>query len=139
MGRIIGPILDNVYAPFVSIKYSIRSITSYFHISMVVHPGSNDNLQICNLIQASMLSLSSKKQQNIKGSLNNDILWVNYKMIINMLMNHLYITVQYIYITNRLISGKIRSTSNKLNCTNHCKWTVHKLYTNHTWTGRSVN
>ena len=109
MGQIVGPILDNIYAPFVSIKYSIGSITSYFHTSMVVHPGSNDHLRIHNSIQANMLSLSSKKQQNGKVSLNNDILWIDYKMIINILMKHLYITIQYVYITNRLISSKISS------------------------------
>ena len=54
-----------------------------------------------------MLSLSSKKQLNEKVSLNNGILGVDYKMIINMLMKHLYTAVRYLYITNRLISEKI--------------------------------
>ena len=48
MGRIIGRILDNVYAPSVSIKDGIRSITSFFHTSMVINPGSNDHSQMSN-------------------------------------------------------------------------------------------
>ena len=47
-----------------------------------------------------MLSSSLKKQQNDKVSLKNDILGVDYKMTINMLMKHLYIAVQYFHITN---------------------------------------
>ena len=50
MGRIIGCILDDVYASCLSMDDSIRTITSYFHTSMVVHLGSNDHLQIRNLI-----------------------------------------------------------------------------------------
>ena len=88
-------------------RISIGSITSYLHTSMVVHPESNNHLQIHNLIHGKMLSLSSKKQQNGKVPLNNGILWVDYKMMINMLMKYLYITAQYFYITNQLISGKI--------------------------------
>ena len=41
-----------------------------------------------------LLSSPSKKQRNEKISLNNDILEVDYKMIINILIEHLYITVQ---------------------------------------------
>ena len=100
IGRIFGCILDNVYAPSVSMKDSIRSITSYFHTSIVIHLGSNDHLRISTLILASMLSLSSKKQRNGKVSLNNGILRVDYKMTVNMLMKHLYIAVRYFYITN---------------------------------------
>ena len=107
MGRTIGCIFDDVYAPSVSMKHSIRSITSCFYTSMVVYPGSNDHLQIRNLIHGNMVSSSSKKQQNGKVSLNNGILGVDYKMTINMLMKNLYIAVQYFYITNRLISGNI--------------------------------
>ena len=88
-------------------KDSIGPIFSYFHKSMVVHPGSNGHLQIRNLIHRNMLSSSSKKQQNGRDLLNNDILGVDYKITINVLMNYSYITVQYFYITNRLISGKI--------------------------------
>ena len=61
MRRIIGYILDNVQPPYVSMNDSIGAITSYFHISMVVHLRSNDNLQIPNLIHGNILSLSSKK------------------------------------------------------------------------------
>ena len=106
MGRIIGCILDNVYVLSVSIKDSIGSITSYFHTSMVVHPGSDDHLQIQNLIHGNMLSSSFKKQRNEKVSLNDGILGIDYKMTINTLMEHLYIAVQYFHITNQLISGK---------------------------------
>ena len=107
MGRIIGRILDDVYALSMLMKDSIGSITSHFYTSMVVHPGSNDHLQIHNLIHGNMLSSSSKKQRNGKVSLNNGILKVNYKMKTKVLMKHLYIAVQYFYITNQLISGKI--------------------------------
>ena len=93
MGTIISCILDNVYAPSVSMKDSIGSITSYFHTSVVIHPGSNDLLRIRNLIHGNMLSSSLKKQRNGKVSLNNGILGVDYKMTINMLMKHLYIAV----------------------------------------------
>ena len=89
MERIIGHILDNVKAPHVSINDSIGTITSYFHTSMVVHPGSNDHLRIPNLIHRNMLSPSSKKQWNRKVSLKNSILGVDYKMTINMLIKHL--------------------------------------------------
>ena len=54
-----------------------------------------------------MLSSSLKKERNGKISLNNDIFGVDYRMMINMLMKHLYIPVQYLYITNLLISEKI--------------------------------
>ena len=48
MGRIIGCILDNVHAPCVSMNDSIKTITSYFHTSMVVYLGSNDHVRIGN-------------------------------------------------------------------------------------------
>ena len=64
MERIIGYILDDVYAPYESMNDSITTITSYFHTTMVVHPGSNDHLQIHNSMHGNMLSSSSKKQQN---------------------------------------------------------------------------
>ena len=44
MGGIIGGILDNVQAPYVSANNSNRTITSYFPTLMVVHPGYNDCL-----------------------------------------------------------------------------------------------
>ena len=89
MGRTIGCILDNVYIPSVTTKDRIGSITSYFYTSMVIHPGSNDHLQILNLIHGNILSSSSKKQLNGKVALNNDILGVDYKMMTNMLIKHL--------------------------------------------------
>ena len=94
IGRINGCILDDVQAPYVSMNDSIGTIASYFHILTVVHPGSNDHLQIRNLIHGNMLSPSSKKQRNWKVSLKNGIFRVDYKMTINMLMKHLYIVVQ---------------------------------------------
>ena len=94
VGRIIGRILVDVYIPSVSMKDSIGFIISYFHTSMVVHPGSNDCLQIRNLIHGNILSSSLKKQQNGKFPLNNGILGVDYKITINMLMKHLYIAVR---------------------------------------------
>ena len=102
MGRIIGHILDNVYTQSVSMKDNIGSITSYFHTSMVVHLGSNDYLRINNVIHRNILSSPLKKQQNRKVALNNNLLGVDCKMAINMLMQHLYIAVQYFYITNLL-------------------------------------
>ena len=89
--RIIECILYNIYALSVSMKDSIGSITSHFLTSMVIHPGSNDHLQMRNLIDGNMLSLSSKKQQNGKFSLNNGIHGVDYKMMINMLTKRLYV------------------------------------------------
>ena len=45
--RAISHILDMVYAPSVSMRDSVGSATSFFHTSMVVHPGSGDHLRIC--------------------------------------------------------------------------------------------
>ena len=42
MRGIISRILDNVLATDVSMNDSVRSMTSYFHVSMVVYSGSND-------------------------------------------------------------------------------------------------
>ena len=98
--EIVGHILDDVPAPYVSMNNSIGSMTSYFYVSMVVHSRPNNHLQIHNLIHGNMLSSLSKKQQNGKVTLKNGILKVNYKMTINMLMKHLYIIVGYFYITN---------------------------------------
>ena len=98
MGRNIGCILDNVYAPYASMKDRIGLISSYFRTSMVIHPGSNYHIQIRNLIHGNMLSSSWKKQRNGKVSLNNDILGVDYRMTINMLMNYSYIIIWYFYI-----------------------------------------
>ena len=78
-----------MYAPCVSMNDNIGSITSFFHTSMVVHPGFNDHLQIHDLIHGNMLSLSLKKQRNGKVSMSNGILGIDYKMTINMLMKYL--------------------------------------------------
>ena len=107
MGRIICCILDNVYVPSMSMKYSIGSLTTYFHTSMVVHSWTNNHLQIHNLIHGNILFSSSKKQQNGKVSLNNGILGVDCKMTINMLMKHLIIAVRYFYIIDLLIYERI--------------------------------
>ena len=66
MERIIGCILDGIQALHVSMNDNTGTITLYFHTSMIVHPGSNDHLQIHNLIHENMLSSSSKKQGNRK-------------------------------------------------------------------------
>ena len=47
-----------------------------------------------------------KKQQNEKVSLNSDALGFDYKLLINMLMKQLYITVQYFYVFNQIILKK---------------------------------
>ena len=39
-------LLDNVQAPYMSENNSNKTITSYVHTSMVVHPGFNDHFQI---------------------------------------------------------------------------------------------
>ena len=75
-------------------------MTSYFHASMVVHPESNNNSRIRNLIHGNMLSSSLKKQGNGNISLNNGILGVDYKMTINMMKKHLCIAIEHFYITN---------------------------------------
>ena len=60
MGKMIGRILDNVYTPCVPMNNIIWTISMYFYTSMVIHPGSNNYLQIHNLIHRNMLSFSSK-------------------------------------------------------------------------------
>ena len=85
----------------------IASTTSFCHTSMVSHPGSDDYLHIRKFIHEGLLSSSLKKQRNGKVSLNNVVLGIDYKLTINMLMKQLYIAVQYFYITNQLILGKI--------------------------------
>ena len=71
MGSAIGHILDEVYAPSVSMRDSIGSTTWFFYTSIVLHPGSDDHLCIHKCIHECLLSSSSKKQQNGKVSLNN--------------------------------------------------------------------
>ena len=107
IGRAIGYILDEVYAPSVSMRDSIGSTISFFYTSMVLHPGSDNYLRIHKFIHEGLSSSSLKKQQNEKFTLNNIVLGINYKLTINMLMKKLYIIVQYFYITNRLILEKI--------------------------------
>ena len=77
IGRAIGCMLDKVYATSVSMRNSIESATSFFHTSMVLHPGSNDRLHIHKFIHKGLLSSLSKKQQNRKVSLNNDVLGID--------------------------------------------------------------
>ena len=96
IGRVIGRILDMVYASSVSMKDSIGSTASFFHTSMVVYPGSDNHLRIRKFVHKGLLSSLSKKQQNEEVSLNNVALGFNYKLLVNMLMKQLYIVVQYI-------------------------------------------
>ena len=95
IGRAIGRIIDMVYAPSVSMRESIGSVTSFFHTLMVVHSGSDDDLRIHQFIHKDLLSSLSKEQQNGKVSLTNAALEIDYKLSINMLMKQLYIAVQY--------------------------------------------
>ena len=86
IGRAIGRILNMVYAPFLSMRTSIGSVTSFFHTSMVVHPGSDNHLRIHKFIHTCLLSSLLKAQQHEKVSLNNVVLGINYKLSINILM-----------------------------------------------------
>ena len=43
-----------------------------------------------------------KKQQHGKVSLNNFVLGIDYKLLINMLMKKLYIAARYFYIINQI-------------------------------------
>ena len=95
IGRAIGRILNMVYAPFLSMRDSIGSATSFFHTSMVLHPESDDHLRIRKFIYEGLLSSPLKKQQNEKVSLNNVNLGIDYKLTINMFMKQLYIDVRY--------------------------------------------
>ena len=63
IGRAIDCILDKVYTSFLSMRDSIRSATSLFHTSMILHPGLNDHLRIRKLIHNGLLSSLFKKQQ----------------------------------------------------------------------------
>ena len=100
MRGIIDCILDDVLAPHVSLNNSNGSVTSYFHVSIIVHSGSNDHLQLRNLIHGNMLSLSSKKERNRKVSLKTGIIGIDNEMVIDRLMQHFYVALQYFYITN---------------------------------------
>ena len=102
IGRTISCLLDKVYAPSASMRDSIGSTTSFFHTSMVVHPGLDDHLRIRKFIHKGLLSSLSKKQQNGKVSLNNAALGFDFELSINMLMKQLYIDVRYFYVLNRI-------------------------------------
>ena len=84
--RAIGRLFDLVYALSVSMRDSIGSTTSFFHTSMVVHPGLDDRLCIRKFIHKGLLSSLLKKQQHRKVALNNVALGFDYKLSINMLM-----------------------------------------------------
>ena len=64
IGRAIGRLLNLVYTLSTSMKDSIGSTTSFFHTSMVIHPGLNDHLCILKFIHKGLLSSLLKKQQN---------------------------------------------------------------------------
>ena len=64
IGRAIGRLLNLVYAPSKGMTDSVGSTTSFFHTSMVVHPGSDDLLRIRKFIHKGLLSSLSKKHQN---------------------------------------------------------------------------
>ena len=83
-------------------RNSVRSTTSFFHISMVVNSGSNDHLRIRKFIHKGLLSSLTKKHENGKVSLNNAALGFDYTLLINMLMKQLYIVVQYVHVLNRI-------------------------------------
>ena len=83
-------------------KDSVGSITSFFHTSIVVHPGLNDHLCIRKFIQEGLLSSLLKKQQNGKVSIYNAVFGFDYKLSISMLMNQLYIAVCYFYTLNQI-------------------------------------
>ena len=93
IGRAIDCILDKVYAPSITMRDSIGSTTSFFHTSMVLHPGSNDHVRIHKFIHKGLLYSLSKKQQNRKVLLNNVVLGIDYKLTTNMLIKQLYIAV----------------------------------------------
>ena len=93
--RIIGCLIDTVQTPYISVTNSNRNIISYIHISLVVHPGSNNHVWICNLVHRNMLSSSSKKERSRKVSLKTGIIEIDNKMTINTLMKYFYIAVQY--------------------------------------------
>ena len=107
IGRIISCLIDTVQTPSASGTDSNGTITSYVHTSLSVYPETNNHIQMCNLVQGIMLSLSSKKEKSRKVSLKTGIIGIDDKMTINTLMKHLYIAVRYFYIPNRFISGDI--------------------------------
>ena len=102
IGRAIDRILDKVYVPSVSMRDSIGSEISFFHTSMVLHPGLDDHIRIRKFIYKGLSSSLSKEQKHGKVSLNNVVLGIDYKLLINMLMKQLYIAVRYFYIINQI-------------------------------------
>ena len=94
-GRIIGCPIDTVQTLSVLGTDSNKTLTSYVHASLVVHPGSNNHVPMCNLVHGNMLSLSSKKDKSGKVSLKTGIIEIDNKMIINLLTKHFCIAVQY--------------------------------------------
>ena len=100
IGRVIGRLLNLVYAPSVGIRNSVGSTTSFFHTSIVVNFGSNDHLRICKFIHKGLLSSLLMKHENEKVSLNNAVLGFDYTLLINMLTKQLFIAVQYFYFLN---------------------------------------
>ena len=106
--RTIGCLIDTVVQTlYVSGTNSNVNTTSYVNTSLAVYPGSNNHVNMCNLVHGNMLSLSSKKERSSKVSLKTGIIEIDNKMTINMLMKYFYIAARYFYITNWLISGDI--------------------------------
>ena len=88
-------IFDNVYKPSMSIKDNIWSITSYFHTSIIVNPGSNYYLWIRDLIHRNILFFYWRNN----GMKKNHWTMASSALIRRwqkMLMKHLYITIQYL-------------------------------------------
>ena len=56
IGRTIGRLLNLVYAPSAGMRNSVGSTTSFFHTSMVVHPGLDNHLRIRKCIHKGLLS-----------------------------------------------------------------------------------
>ena len=100
--RVIVGLFNMVYSPSGSMRDSTRSTFSFFHTSMVVHPGPDNHVHIRKFIHEGLLSSLSKKQQHGKVSLNNAALEFDYKLSINMLMKQLYIAVRSLYVLTRI-------------------------------------
>ena len=67
-----------------------------------MHPELDDHLRIHTFKHEGLLCSLLKKQQNGKFSLNNAALGFDYKLLVNMLMNQLYIAVLYVYVLNQI-------------------------------------
>ena len=81
---------------------SVGSTTSFFHTSMVVHPGLDDHLCLRKFMHKSLLSSLSKRYYHGKVSLNNAALGFDHKLFIKMPKKKLYITIWYFYVLNRI-------------------------------------